>query len=122
MLKIKEEKDFNSYDGYVDYIKGLVRKGVLCEGCTYCMTLCCFNRSCSLEDAVNYSKGDRICCSPISYILKEMSYPVSCIKGWFGEESLHCTFCQEIIPYEKWDYDENNNKVCPSCGGELEKF
>ena len=120
MLKIKEEKDFNTYDEYVDYIQELVRQGILCEGCTYCMTN--GGCSCSLEDAVNYSKGDRICCTPISYILKEMLYPVSCIKDWFGKDSLHCTNCYEIIPYEKWDYDEDNNKVCPYCENELEEF
>ena len=119
MLKIKEEKDFNCYEDYQGYVQSLISQGVLCEGCTYCMTNGC---NCSLGDAVEHSKGDWVYCTPMGDIPEGLSYPVSCIKEQYGENSLYCSHCQEIIPYEKWDYAENNNKVCPYCGGELEEF
>ena len=84
-MNLKTEKDFNCYEDYQGYVQGLISQGVLCEGCTYCMTNGC---SCSLKNAVEKSKGDWVSCTPMSYVPEDLYYPVACAKDWFGEEYI----------------------------------
>lgn len=90
-MKFKTENDFNTYEEYEDYVNGLIRKGILCEGCTYCM----LNGGCDcLEDAVEKSKGAWVSCTPMSYVPENLYYPKSCIIDWYGEnyikDNCHC--------------------------------
>lgn len=84
-MNLKTEKDFNCYEDYQGYVQELISERVLCEGCTYCMTNGC---NCSLEDAVEHSKGNRICCTPMSYVPEDLEYPVECVRDWFGDNYI----------------------------------
>ena len=82
-MKFKTKNDFNTYEEYEDYVNGLIRKGILCEGCTYCM----LNGGCScLEDAVEHSnRGAVVYCTPMADVPENLCYPKDCIVEWFGE-------------------------------------
>ena len=84
-MNLKTEKDFNSFKDYESYVQGLISQGVLCEGCIHCM----YNGGCSsLEDAVELSKGDRVSCTPMSYVPEDLEYPVECVRDWFGDNYI----------------------------------
>ena len=90
-MNLKTNNGFSNCEKDMVYAQELVEKGLIPEGCLYCMTN---GGCCSLEDAVRLSNDEWIRCTPMSYIPENLEYPVGCIRDWFGDNYIEDN-CQD---------------------------
>lgn len=109
-------KDFDCVDKYIEVLE---KNMLIYDGCADCMRE---YGTCQKAMELYRDNAKVVDCQPMSYMSGNKYFPAVCLKDWFGGDILYCPHCCEIIPYEKWDYDENNNKICLYCENELEEI